>query len=113
MLIFKNEAKQLSDLNKKPSTSTTISSAQTSTDPNNKTDSTDTAKLESLKKPSMFSDIKEVLKAVEISKSQIELNLIELARDRDNKLFYNSTTLDDDESVSYQLHVLLKDLINF
>lgn len=96
MLIFQNEAKQLNDLNKKPTTSTAINStnsAQTLTD----TEQTDSAKLESLKKPSMFSDIKEVLKAVETSKSQIERNLIELTRDRDNKLFYNLTTFDDDQ----------------
>lgn len=48
-------------------------------------------------KPSMFSDIKEVLKAVEHSKSQIETNLKELARERDNKMFYLLSTFSDDQ----------------
>lgn len=55
-----------------------------------------TASTASLK-PSMFSDIKEVLKAVEHSKSQIETNLKELARERDNKMFYLLSTFSDDQ----------------
>ncbi len=41
----------------------------------------------------MFSDIKEVLKAVEYSKSKIEANNVTELRDRNNKMFYvlNST----------------------
>lgn len=48
------------------------------------------------KNPSMFSDIKEVLKAVEYSKSKIDSNLAALARERDNKMFYLlNSNLDD------------------
>ena len=36
----------------------------------------------------MFSDIKEVLKAVEYSKTKIDANLAEMARERDSKMFY-------------------------
>ncbi len=42
----------------------------------------------SSKNMSMFSDIKEVLKAVEYSKTKIDANIAELARERDNKMFY-------------------------
>ena len=47
--------------------------------------------------PSVFSDIKELLKAVEISKSQIDMNLIELERERQNKLFYIFNSAESDE----------------
>jgi len=38
-------------------------------------------------KPSMFNDIKEVLKAVEFSKAQIDDSLADLVRARDIKIF--------------------------
>lgn len=47
--------------------------------------------------PSVFSDIKELLKAVEISKSQIDMNLIELERERQNKLFYIFNSAESEE----------------
>ncbi len=47
--------------------------------------------------PSFFSDIKEVLKAIEISKSQIDMNLVELERERQNKLFYLFNSAESDE----------------
>jgi hypothetical protein len=52
----------------------------------------DSNKLDSTSR-SMFSDIKEVLKAVEYSKSKIEANNVTELRDRNNKMFYvlNST----------------------
>lgn len=49
------------------------------------------------RKSSMFSDIKEVLKAVEYSKNQIESNSSKLMRDRDNKMFYLLNSIRDEE----------------
>ena len=48
----------------------------------------------------MFNDIKQVLKAVEESKSKIDTHLNELNRQRETKLFYNRTLSDDDYDYS-------------
>jgi hypothetical protein len=48
------------------------------------------------KTQSMFNDIKQVLKAVEESKSKIDTRLSELNRQRENKLFYNKTIFNND-----------------
>ncbi len=45
-------------------------------------------KTKAINDNSMFSDIKQVLKAVEFSKSQIELSLADLIREREKKSFY-------------------------
>ena len=55
------------------------------------------------KKMSMFSDIKEVLKAVEYSKTKIDANLAELARERDNKMFYLLNSHLDEELLLFFL----------
>ena len=56
------------------------------------------------KKMSMFSDIKEVLKAVEYSKTKIDANLAELARERDNKMFYLLNSHLDEELFIFVLY---------
>ena len=43
---------------------------------------------EPIGKASMFEDIKQVLKAVEYSKSQIDLGLADLMREKEKKKFY-------------------------
>ena len=50
----------------------------------------------------MFSDIQEVLKAVEHSKTRIDANLAGLARERDNKMFYLlNSNLDEEYKYIY------------
>ena len=50
------------------------------------------------KTQSMFNDIKQVLKAVEESKSKIDTRLSELNRQRENKLFYNKNIFNNHEN---------------
>lgn len=62
---------------------------------------------EKRRKSSMFSDIKEVLKAVEYTKNQIDSNAYKLSRERANKMFYLLNAVPDEDSERLRMKKLV------